>query len=80
MPTGTIKSILSRIAFLLITPLYLSCSGMKNPDIQIPEGSNEGTFFTVRDGTKIFVYEYVPADDFTNINLCCFRDYRYKSF
>ena len=67
MPTGTIKSILLRIIFLLITPLYLSCSAMKNPDIQIPEGSNEGTFFTVRDGTKIFVYETVPADDFKNI-------------
>ena len=66
MPNGTLKSIFSRIAFLLITPLYLSCSGMKNPEIQNPEESYEGNFYIVKDGTKIFVYEYVPKDDFTN--------------
>ena len=39
---------------------------MKNPDRPIPEKSAEGTFCTVRDGTKIFVYEYVPVSDFKN--------------
>jgi alpha-beta hydrolase superfamily lysophospholipase len=37
---------------------------MQNPDRPIPQENTEGTFFTVSDGTKIFVYEYVPEGGF----------------
>jgi alpha-beta hydrolase superfamily lysophospholipase len=33
---------------------------MKNPDRPIPEENEDGSLITVRDGIKIFVYEYVP--------------------
>ena len=46
--------------------MLISCSGMKNPDRPIPEENEDGTFITVRDGIKIFVYEYVPVSDFKN--------------
>lgn len=42
----------------------MSLQGMKNPERPIPEDNKEGTFFTVKDGTKIFVYEYVPKNEY----------------
>jgi alpha-beta hydrolase superfamily lysophospholipase len=39
---------------------------MKNPDRRSPATEAEGHFLTVRDGLKIFVYEYVPVSDFKN--------------
>lgn len=37
---------------------------MKNSDRLIPENDEQGYFVTVRDGLKIFVYEYSPNSDF----------------
>lgn len=61
------------ILSLLIVTVLLSmfillnfCTGKKNPDRPIPSLSEAGTFVTVRDGIKIFVYEFVPASDFKN--------------
>lgn len=39
---------------------------MKNLDRPIPEENEKGKFVTVRDGLRIFVYEYVPSGGFTN--------------
>jgi alpha-beta hydrolase superfamily lysophospholipase len=39
---------------------------MKNPDRPIPDKNETGTFITVRDGIKIFVYEFVPISNFKN--------------
>jgi len=50
----------------LISLMLISCSGMKNPDRPIPKDNEEGSFITVRDGLKIFVYEFVPAREFKN--------------
>ena len=46
--------------------MLVSCKGMKNPDRPIPAGDEQGSFITVRDGIKIFVYEYVPDNEFKN--------------
>lgn len=55
------------IGTLLLTSLMLiSCKGMKNPDRPIPAADEEGSFITVRDGIKIFVYEYIPENEFKN--------------
>jgi alpha-beta hydrolase superfamily lysophospholipase len=64
--TSFTQSTLWRVALFSITLLFTSCSGMKNPDRPIPDENAEGTFYTVRDGTKIFVYEYLPVYDFKN--------------
>jgi len=60
------SSILSVVALFLISLMLISCSGMKNPDRHISKDNEEGTFVTVRDGIKIFVYEYAPVSDFKN--------------
>jgi len=60
------KSKLLKGALLLISLLLISCSGLKNPDRPIPAGNDEGSFITVRDGIKIFVYEYIPKREFNN--------------
>lgn len=39
---------------------------MKNTDRPIPKENETGSFITVRDGIKIFVYEFVPVSDFKN--------------
>ncbi len=55
------------IAFLLSLYILLNfCTVVKNPDRPIPAVNDAGTFVTVRDGIKIFVYEFVPASDFKN--------------
>lgn len=36
---------------------------MKNSDRTLPQENESGSFITVRDGTKIFVYEYAPKRD-----------------
>jgi alpha-beta hydrolase superfamily lysophospholipase len=46
--------------------MLFSCSGLKNIDRPIPDENETGTFITVRDGIKIFVYELVPVSDFKN--------------
>ena len=38
----------------------------KNFDRPIPDKGEAGTFMTVRDGTEIFVYEFVPGSHFKN--------------
>ena len=50
----------------LISLIINSCTGMKNLDRPIPEENEKGTFVTVKDGTEIFVYEFVPVNDFKN--------------
>ncbi len=42
------------------------CTGKKNPDRPMQVENQADTFITVRDGIKIFVYEYVPVGDFKN--------------
>ena len=42
--------------------MLISCRGMKNPDRQIPEKNEEGTIRTVRDRTKVFVFEYQDSN------------------
>jgi alpha-beta hydrolase superfamily lysophospholipase len=59
-------SILSGVALYSIILMLISCSGMKNPDRPIPKDNEKGTFIAVRDGIKIFVYEYIPTSEFTN--------------
>ena len=66
------KKIYLRLSLLVITVLLSIflllnfCTGLKNPDRPIPAENDEGNFITVRDGLKIFVYEYVPVSDFKN--------------
>ena len=60
------NSTLLTVTLLLMSLMLISCSGMKNPDRQIPEENETGTFVTVRDGTEIFAYEYVPSSEFKN--------------
>ena len=54
------NSILSGVALFSILLMLISCRGMKNPDRPLPKEYEEGSFITVRDGLKIFVYEFVP--------------------
>jgi alpha-beta hydrolase superfamily lysophospholipase len=56
--------LLFRIVLLVPFFTLISCSGMKNLDRPLPKENEEGTFITVRDGIKIFVYEYIPSNDF----------------
>jgi hypothetical protein len=58
------NSILSGIAILSISLMLISCTGIKNPVRPLPNENEEGFFLTVRDGVKIFVYEFVPGSDF----------------
>jgi len=60
------NSILS--AFILFSTLLMliSCTGMKNLNRPIPADNEPGTFITMRNGIKIFVYEYTPVSDFKN--------------
>lgn len=60
------KSKLLKGALLLISLLLISCNGLKNPDRPIPAADEEGSFITIRDGIKIFVYEYIPEKEFNN--------------
>jgi pimeloyl-ACP methyl ester carboxylesterase len=58
--------ILSGVALFSILLMLISCRAMKNPDRPIPKDNEEGSFITVRDGLKIFVYEFVPGREFKN--------------
>jgi hypothetical protein len=58
--------ILSVFTLFSILLMLNSCTGMKNPDHIIPAGNETGTFVIVRDGIKIFVYEYAPVSDYKN--------------
>jgi pimeloyl-ACP methyl ester carboxylesterase len=55
-----------RVVLLVVSLSLLSCRGMKNFDRPIPKDNEQGNFIIVRDGIKIFVYEYVPTIDFKN--------------
>lgn len=48
------------IIFFIILPIFMPWQEMKNPERPIFNNSWEGSFITVRDGTKIFIYEYIP--------------------
>jgi alpha-beta hydrolase superfamily lysophospholipase len=58
--------ILLQYTLILLSLMLFSCSGLKNIDRPIPDENETGTFITVRDGIKIFVYELVPVSDFKN--------------
>lgn len=60
------NSIFSGVALFSLILVLSSCKGMKNPDRPMPAGDEQGSFITVRDGIKIFVYENVPDNDFKN--------------
>lgn len=60
------NALLISFAMVTISIMLISCKGMKNPDRPIPAANEEGLFITVRDGIKIFVYEYVPDNEFKN--------------
>ena len=51
---------------LLLSFMLISCSGMKNLDRPTPQDKEEGFFFTVRDGIKIFIYEHLPKNEFNS--------------
>jgi hypothetical protein len=61
-----LKSIFISVVLFSIILTFISCMGMKNPDRPIPAENETGIFITVRDGLKIFVYEYAPIRDFKN--------------
>jgi len=44
--------------------MFISYSGTKNLDRQTPQDNEEGSFFTVSNGIKIFIYEYLPKSEF----------------
>jgi len=54
---------ISVIVFSLLL-IFMPWQGMKNPERPIPKDNEEGFFITVKDGTKIFVYEYVPKSEY----------------
>jgi alpha-beta hydrolase superfamily lysophospholipase len=49
---------------LLLLPFWTlcSCASEKNPDKPKMIDNSEGTFYTVRDGLKLFIYNYKPVD------------------
>lgn len=60
------KYILSIIKKAAIGVILISCAGIRNNDRPIPEVNETGRFITVRDGLKIFIYEYIPLKEFKN--------------
>jgi alpha-beta hydrolase superfamily lysophospholipase len=58
--------VLLQYIFIFLSLILFSCHGMKNFDRTIPEENEAGTFIAVRDGTKIFEYEFVPVSNFKN--------------
>jgi alpha-beta hydrolase superfamily lysophospholipase len=66
MVTINHNNALAGVALFSMTLILNSCAGIKNQDRPIPKNIEEGSFITVRDGTKIFVYEYIPLIEFKN--------------
>jgi alpha-beta hydrolase superfamily lysophospholipase len=58
--------VLLQYIFISLSLMLFSCHGMKNFDRPIPNDNEDGTFISVQDGIKIFVYEFVPVSDFRN--------------
>jgi alpha-beta hydrolase superfamily lysophospholipase len=54
------------VTLILVFQMLMSCHGIKNLDRPIPVDNEDGYFITVRDGVKIFVYEYAPISGFEN--------------
>jgi alpha-beta hydrolase superfamily lysophospholipase len=54
------KSLLKLLPFLI---LY-SCASEKNPDKPEMIDNSEGTFYTVRDGLKLFIYNFQPIQHY----------------
>jgi alpha-beta hydrolase superfamily lysophospholipase len=52
------------IIFFLLILILMSCKGRTNLERPFPKDNEEGFFISVRDGTKIFVYEYVPKNEY----------------
>jgi alpha-beta hydrolase superfamily lysophospholipase len=44
----------------------ISCTPVKNSEKQDPRDDREGRFIQVKDGTKIFVYDYRPSEKYEN--------------
>jgi len=51
---------------VILSLMLIACSGTKNIERPVPDCKEGGYFVTVRDGLKIFVYEYLPRESFTN--------------
>jgi alpha-beta hydrolase superfamily lysophospholipase len=54
------KSLLILLPFLT----FFSCASEKNPDKPEMIDNNEGSFYTVRDGLKLFIYNYQPIEHY----------------
>jgi alpha-beta hydrolase superfamily lysophospholipase len=59
-------SIFKTANLFLVMNILWSCHGIRNSDRPIPNDKEEGFFITVKDGMKIFVYEYVPECEIKN--------------
>jgi alpha-beta hydrolase superfamily lysophospholipase len=58
----TVRFSTTKLLFaLLIVFSFYSCASMKNFNKPELIANNEGTFYTVRDGYKLFVYDYRPV-------------------
>ncbi len=55
----------NKIFFILgaLLTFYL-CISMKNPEKPYPVYENEGSFFKVKDGTELFIYDYQPLEKY----------------
>jgi acylglycerol lipase len=54
---------IARTFGLFFTIGFISCTTMKNLDRPLPAHESEGIFHTLSDGTKIFVYTYLPKGE-----------------
>ncbi len=54
-----------KIAFTFLNVFFISCTVMNNPIRPELSKDEQGTFFTAKDGVKIFSYEYVPSTECT---------------
>ena len=55
-----------KIVFTFLIVIFISCSVMNNPIRPRLSKGEQGTFFTSKDGVKIFVYEYIPSAQYNS--------------
>lgn len=54
------------ILTLLILLLFYSCTSMKNFNKPEIIDKSEGHFFKVRDGLQLFIYDYIPIENYNS--------------